>query len=170
MRIANLSTKSGSMSSSDKFVTDNGTTVTKIDYNALAKAIIEQYTGSTLAGSAQSVKAALDALNSKSFGSITGDHLAVTLEYQRVGSICIVKVNSLKDLTGNTETELGTLPAGFRPYRNDVYCDIGTPASAGFSRSLRIHINTSGIVSAYLYGSDISGTINVRTSIPFIVA
>lgn len=65
MRIANLSTKSGSMSSSDKFVTDNGTTVTKIDYNALAKAIIEQYTGSTLAGSAQSVKAALDALNSK---------------------------------------------------------------------------------------------------------
>lgn len=66
MRIANLSTKSGSMSSSDKFVTDNGTTVTKIDYNALAKAIIEQYTGSTLAGSAQSVKAALDSLNSKS--------------------------------------------------------------------------------------------------------
>ena len=37
MRIANLSTKSGSMSSSDKFVTDNGTTVTKIDYNALAR-------------------------------------------------------------------------------------------------------------------------------------
>lgn len=65
MRIANLSTKSGSLSSSDKFVTDNGTAVTKIDYNALAKAIIEQYTGSTLAGSAQSVKAALDALNSK---------------------------------------------------------------------------------------------------------
>ena len=68
MRIANLSTKSGSMSSSDKFVTDNGTTVTKIDYNALAKAIIEQYTGSSLAGSAQSVKAALDALNSNSGG------------------------------------------------------------------------------------------------------
>lgn len=75
MRIANLSTKSGSMSSSDKFVTDNGTTVTKIDYNALAKAIIEQYTGSTLAGSAQSVKAALDALNSKPFGKFEGTTL-----------------------------------------------------------------------------------------------
>ena len=64
MRIFNLSNKSGSLTSSDKFVLDNGTNVMKIDYNALAKAIIEQYTGSTLAGSAQSVKAALDALNS----------------------------------------------------------------------------------------------------------
>lgn len=32
----------------------------KIDYNKLAKAIIEQYTGSTIGGSARSVKAALD--------------------------------------------------------------------------------------------------------------
>lgn len=66
MRIFNLSNKSGSLTSNDKFVLDNGTNVMKIDYNALAKAIIEQYTGSTLAGSAQSVKAALDSLNSKS--------------------------------------------------------------------------------------------------------
>ena len=70
MRIFNLSNKSGSLTSSDKFVLDNGTNVMKIDYNALAKAIIEQYTGSTLAGSAQSVKAALDALNSKTLASL----------------------------------------------------------------------------------------------------
>ena len=69
MRIFNLSNKSGSLTSSDKFVLDNGTNVMKIDYNALAKAIIEQYTGSTLAGSAQSVKAALDTLNSKSISN-----------------------------------------------------------------------------------------------------
>lgn len=42
------------------FATDNGSQTTKIDYDALAKAIIEQYSASTLAGSAQSVKAALD--------------------------------------------------------------------------------------------------------------
>lgn len=71
MRIFNLSNKSGSLTSSDKFVLDNGTNVMKIDYNALAKAIIEQYTGSTLAGSAQSVKAALDALNSNKAASNT---------------------------------------------------------------------------------------------------
>lgn len=46
--------------------TDNGTQTTKIDYDKLAKAIIEQYSGSTLAGSAQSVKAALDGLMQKS--------------------------------------------------------------------------------------------------------
>lgn len=65
MRISNLSNKSGNPSSSDYLVLDDGTTVTKIDYNKLAKAIIENYAGSTVAGSAQSVKAALDSLNSK---------------------------------------------------------------------------------------------------------
>lgn len=44
------------------FATDNGSQTTKIDYDALAKAIIEQYSASTLAGSAQSVKAALDGI------------------------------------------------------------------------------------------------------------
>ena len=42
-----------------------GSTEYKMLINDLARAIIEQYTGSTVAGSAQSVKAALDALNSK---------------------------------------------------------------------------------------------------------
>lgn len=65
MRIFNLTKKTGNLSSNDFFGVDNGSTVNKIDYNALAKTIIEQYTGSSLAGSAQSVKAALDSLNSK---------------------------------------------------------------------------------------------------------
>lgn len=48
------------------FATDNGSQTTKIDYDALAKAIIEQYSASTLAGSAQSVKAALDGIKADS--------------------------------------------------------------------------------------------------------
>lgn len=44
------------------FATDNGSQTTKIDYDALAQAIIEQYASSTLAGTAQSVKAALDGI------------------------------------------------------------------------------------------------------------
>ena len=51
-----------SISSGGYFATDNGTQTTKIDYEKLAKAIIENYASSTLAGSAQSVKAALDGL------------------------------------------------------------------------------------------------------------
>ena len=66
MRISNLSNKSGNPSASDYLVLDDGTTVTKIDYNKLAKAIIENYAGSNIAGSVQTLKAALDSLNSKS--------------------------------------------------------------------------------------------------------
>lgn len=73
MRIFNLTKKTGNLSSNDFFGVDNGSTVNKIDYNALAKTIIEQYTGSSLAGSAQSVKAALDALNSKWHKNINAD-------------------------------------------------------------------------------------------------
>lgn len=62
MQIHELPTISGSPSGG-YFATDNGTQTTKIDYTALAQAIIEQYNASTLAGSAQSVKAALDGLD-----------------------------------------------------------------------------------------------------------
>ena len=45
-------------------VSKSNTTLQKIDYNLLAKAIIEQYTGSSVAGKSQTLKDALDALNS----------------------------------------------------------------------------------------------------------
>lgn len=46
------------------FISDDGVALKKINYTDLAKAIIEQYNASQLAGSAQSVKSALDVLNS----------------------------------------------------------------------------------------------------------
>lgn len=49
----------------DKVVVDRNGTLSRIDYSILAKAIVESYNGSTLAGSAQAVKTAIDALNSK---------------------------------------------------------------------------------------------------------
>jgi len=65
IQIHELATKSGNLSSSDYFVTDNGTVTAKIDYTKLAKAIVEQYSGSTLAGSAQTLQSALNGLNTK---------------------------------------------------------------------------------------------------------
>jgi len=47
-----------------------GTTANRIDYNVLAKAIIENYASSSLAGKTQSVKDAFAALNSN-LGKIT---------------------------------------------------------------------------------------------------
>ena len=59
------------------FISDDGVALKKISYTDLAKAIIEQYNASQLAGSAQSVKSALDALNSKSVGNNAGGHNSI---------------------------------------------------------------------------------------------
>jgi hypothetical protein len=65
IQIHELATKSGNLSSSDYLVTDNGTVTAKIDYTKLAKAIVEQYNGSTLAGSAQTLQSALNKQNNR---------------------------------------------------------------------------------------------------------
>ena len=69
-------TKKTSIASTDQILMVDGAAspvVTKrIDYNVLAKAIIEQYASSSLAGANQSVKTAIDALNSKWSGVATG--------------------------------------------------------------------------------------------------
>ena len=46
------------------FVSDAGTSLKKADIAAIAKYIVENYAGSTIGGSAQSVQAAIGALNS----------------------------------------------------------------------------------------------------------
>ena len=47
------------------FVSDAGTSLKKADIAAIAKYIVENYAGSTIGGSAQSVQAAIGALNSR---------------------------------------------------------------------------------------------------------
>lgn len=73
MRIKDLATRTAKMITGNAyFGVDNGANeVRKIDYKELAKQIIEEYNLSTLAGSAQSVQGALNALNSN-LTSITG--------------------------------------------------------------------------------------------------
>lgn len=58
-------TAASSIASGDflRMVTGGGAS-RKIDYSKLAKAIVEEYNGSTIAGSAQTLKVALDSLNS----------------------------------------------------------------------------------------------------------
>ena len=61
----NALTKQTAIAAADQLLmVKNGNTTGRIDYNVLAKAIIEQYAGSTLAGSNQSLQAAITALNS----------------------------------------------------------------------------------------------------------
>ena len=65
MRIKDLATRTAKLITGNAyFGVDNGANeVRKIDYKELAKQIIEEYNLSTLAGSAQSVQGALNALN-----------------------------------------------------------------------------------------------------------
>ena len=60
MRIKDLTSKTSAFSSSDQFATDNGTAVTKTDFNAVANAMLTSYAGTTLNGSAQTVQAAIN--------------------------------------------------------------------------------------------------------------
>ena len=50
--------------STDKLLTDRNGTLSRIDYSVLAKAIVEEYAGSSVAGANQAIKTALDSLNS----------------------------------------------------------------------------------------------------------
>jgi len=71
MQIHELPTISGNPASGNYLPVDTGTNTVKIDYTALAKAIIEQYAGSSLFGSAQSVKDAFSAVSTK-LGPLAG--------------------------------------------------------------------------------------------------
>jgi len=57
--------------STDRVLMDKNGTMTRVDPASVAKYGIETYNGSTIAGSAQTVKSALDTLNSKLLGMYT---------------------------------------------------------------------------------------------------
>ena len=61
-RINNLPAKSGTLGESDYIATDNGRQTTKVDFDQLAQAVVEEYDGSSLGGSAKSVKDAVDGI------------------------------------------------------------------------------------------------------------
>ena len=63
--------------STDRVLMDKNGTMTRVEPAAVAKYGIETYNGSTIAGSAQTVKSALDTLNSKSVGANAGGHNSI---------------------------------------------------------------------------------------------
>lgn len=94
-------TAASSIASGDflRMVTSAGA-ARKIDYSKLAKAIVEEYNGSTIAGSAQTLKAALDSLNSKTDVKIYAPATVTT--YKEL-------LDAVYDLAGTVGTYLGGL-------------------------------------------------------------
>ena len=76
----NINTKSqaSAINGNDSlFISKNNATLQKIDYDLLAKAIIEQYSSSTLAGSSQSLQSAIAELAEKTPGEGAGWHNSI---------------------------------------------------------------------------------------------
>lgn len=67
MLLKDLTTLTASLASGTLFHVEKSGKAYNIDYTKLAKSIVEEYNGSTLGGSAQSVQAAIGALNSSAY-------------------------------------------------------------------------------------------------------
>ena len=158
MRISNLSNKSGNPSASDYLVLDDGTTVTKIDYNKLAKAIIENYAGSNIAGSTQTLKAALDSLNSKTSDS-GWIELTTNVKYRKVGKICYVNIDGYTATQTSGAETIGTLPEGYRPTITAQWC-----GRKGASTLLGGWVTSAGLIRYTAVSA--SGTIAALITFP----
>lgn len=83
----------------------------------IAQHVIESYTGSSLAGKNQSVKAALDGLNSTTVSITPADGVTLTRNTSaRLGRLVVINAYFTCDsLTANASTTVGTIEAAARP-------------------------------------------------------
>lgn len=114
--------------STDRVLMDKNGTMTRVEPSTVAKYGIETYNGSTIAGSAQTVKAALDALNSKAAVGVntyspqilSGSENFATRNHQfayvQVGGLLFISGRFEIVSVGSTPTNNTlsfTLPSGF---------------------------------------------------------
>ena len=148
----------------------------KINYNALAKAIIEQYTGSTLIGSAQSVQDAFTAVVAQSATDLaTKENIDTNGTYttltsgvyyiKKHGWVNITAFAQGKTLAQHTWYTLGTLPTGYRP-TGTVYGSATIGNNAQYPGLVRVE--TDGKVEAYTHTAVTSNL--VAFNITFAVA
>lgn len=146
----NLSNASG-IGSGDYLRTVNSNNESeKINYTLLAKAIIEQWTGSTLAGSAQSVKSAIDSLNSNS--AIDANSYLEPVEaganaltrFMRSHNVAIISIKTV--VRSHTEDDvIATIPEDYRP--SVVVYGVGTCGG----EPLVLRLSTSGVIDIWSF-------------------
>lgn len=132
----------------------------------LAKAIVESYTGSSLGGYNQSVKDAIDSLNTK-----TTDTLVVPSGWSVGNNFCAKKagiVSFYLEVTNGTLNSgwntIGTLPVGYRPPNafDTLIVDNGSsgaPIAQG-------KVTSAGLVQVYKSSTT---TNNLRAYVVFMV-
>ena len=134
----------------------------KIDYNKLAKAIVENYAGSSLAGSSQSLKAAIDSLNSniksKTAQTIQSEHITEgEVSYLIHGGICVLSfVGAAFDAASvGGFPKSGVYAAGWltKQSQADIFVQIN-------ANGTNISISGTGSLNAPLYGTFIYPVID----------
>lgn len=109
----------------------------------LAKAIIENYVGSSLAGSSQSVKAALDSLNSNKVMNRASTTLTPNILYGALSSLEFTNGVATYDMT----TDLAT--KGFSNLGAQVFAVVATSSSEAFIT----YANGSNITKVLTFGA-----------------
>ena len=91
-----------SIASGEKLIVAGATAEVQIDYDVLAKAIVEQWSGSTLAGSSQSVKSAIDAAQTTS-ETLNTNIAELQTRISQVASGTPEPVNTIAEMTDHSK-------------------------------------------------------------------
>ena len=117
-------------------------------------------TATDLPGSANMLKVLADMI---AFEVTTISNTNLELSIARFGRVVTVLFSAVKNLATGNNTDVATLPAGFRPW-DKVVEDMKAP-STGYD--CRVTINTTGIINIYNYSSN-TGNMNIQKVVTFI--
>lgn len=145
------------------FVKDNGSVTEKIDYDTLAAAIIEQFAGSTIGGSAQTLKNAIDTLTSTVTtmqavedltSQVTTSAYVNNVALYRFGRVYYLRFAMLSTTPATSWTTLLTLPSAYTP-ANDVAMAVSHYNSANVGKN---------VVATMRYTSEARGYLSTALS------
>ena len=148
--------KKTAITSADQILMVNGSATARIDYNVLAKAILEEYSASTLAGSAQSVQSALNTIKTATIPS----RLASGTDLNTVTT----KGHYYNDLASATFTNCPVSGIGFTL---DVLSKGGTKNQTLIATNGKMYYRTQ-MASAWAAWKTISNLISVISKNDFL--
>ena len=147
----------------DLLLEARGTASYKLLISDLAKAIVENYAGSSLAGSAQSIKTALDSLNSKiAVTTVVATEGALPLYVSKLNGILYLRMPySVPNtaITAGQWTLLGKVPETYRPSATSYFGGVFTSAQ-GEVFGFRGSVNASGEIFG-IFEKDVPLSVNL---------
>lgn len=153
------------------FVKDNGSVTEKIDYDTLAAAIIEQFAGSTIGGSAQTLKNAIDTLTStvttmQAMEDLTSQVTTSTyvnnVALYRFGRVYYLRFAITASMPASSWTTLLSLPADYTP-GNDVAMAHTHFNTTNVGKDVEVSMRMTGEARGYL-SSALASTTSVTCS------